>query len=63
MSIWNKKQIKIEIKAIAETARAHKFSIVSNEYLEDLERRVKHLIREDIKRLPSKGKTIFPVIR
>jgi len=63
MSIWNRKQCKIEFKAIAETARAHKFTIISNEYLDDLERRVKNLVREDIKRLPSKGKTVYPLIR
>ena len=62
-SILNRKQSKIRFKAIAENARAHKFTIISNEYLDDLERRIERMVREDIKRLPSKGKTVFPLIR
>jgi hypothetical protein len=62
-SILNRKHSKIRFKAIAETARAHKFSIISNEYLDDLEARIEMMVREDIKRLPSKGKTVYPLIR
>ena len=63
MSILNRKQAKIRFKDIAETSRAHKFTIISNEYLDDLERRIENMVREDIKRLPSKGKTVYPLIR
>jgi len=63
MSFLNRKQSKISCKAIAETARAHKFTIISNEYLDDLERRIARMVREDIKQLPSKGKTVYPLIR
>jgi hypothetical protein len=62
-SILNRKQSKIQFKAIAENARAHKFTIISNEYLDDLEARIEIMVHEDIKRLPSKGKTVYPVIR
>jgi hypothetical protein len=60
MNFLNRKQSKISCKAIAETARAHKFTIVSNTYLDDLERRIARMVLDDIKQLPSKGKTIYP---
>ena len=60
MTFLNRKQTKVSCKLIAETARAHKFTIISNEYLDDLERRIERMVREDIKRLPSNGKTIYP---
>ena len=63
MNFLNRKQSKISCKAIAETARAHKFTIISNEYLDDLEWRIARMVREDIKQLPSKGKTVYPLIR
>lgn len=62
-SILNRKQSKAHFKAIAETARAHKFSIISEEYLDDLEARINMMVLDDIKRLPSKGKTVYPLIR
>ena len=38
--------------------RAHKFTRVSKDFYETIDARVKHEIREAVKRLPSVGKTI-----
>jgi hypothetical protein len=42
----------------AATRRHHNFKRVSEQWLDQLEARVKHWMADSIKRLPSRGKTI-----
>lgn len=59
INISHCKQFALEASA----GRAHKFTRVSREYLEDLDSRVRELIRKDLRGLPSVGKTIYPAVR
>lgn len=38
--------------------RAHRFERVSKEFIERMDARLKAMVADEIKRLPSKGKTI-----
>ena len=58
----NRKAVKqFVLKQVA--LRPHKFTRVSAEYIEALEAHLRNKIAEDIKRLPSIGRTVYPEIR
>lgn len=57
MSLLNKSECKKLAKGICE-ARSTKFTQISNKFLDDLEAHVDYIIRESVRRHPSRGKTI-----
>ncbi len=57
MSLLNVRECKKLAKGIAE-ARSTKFTQISQSFIDDLEIHVEYLIRESVRRHPSKGKTI-----
>lgn len=57
MSLLNRQECKKLAKGIAET-RSTKFTQISSKFLDDLESHVDYLIRDSVRRHPSKGKTI-----
>ncbi len=57
IKLINKKRVKQFALEMAKT-RAHKFTRVSGEFLLKCEANLKEFIRNQVRRLPSKGKTI-----
>ena len=57
MSLLNIQECKKLVKNVAE-ARSTKFTQVSQSFIDDLEIHVEYLIKESVRRHPSKGKTI-----
>ena len=57
MNLLNVQNCKALAKSVAET-RSSKFTRVSQSFLDDLEIHVEYLIKESVRRHPSKGKTI-----
>ena len=57
MSLLNVQEVKKLAKGICE-ARSTKFTQISSVFINDLEAHVDYLIRESVRRHPSKGKTI-----
>jgi len=58
MSLLNRKSTKNYTLETAKTLRAHKFTCVGSDFLNRIETKIKVLIRDEIRALPSKGKTI-----
>ena len=58
MSLINKAEVKRKTLEIAEAERAHKFTRVSKEFIEDIDAQVRNLIINKVKMAPSKGKTL-----
>ena len=59
VKLINKKHVKAFALEMAKS-RAHKFTRVSGDFLLLCEGNLKEFIRNHIRRLPSKGKTITP---
>ena len=57
MSLLNVQECKKLVKNVAE-ARSTKFTQVSQSFINDLEIHVEYIIKESVRRHPSKGKTI-----
>ncbi len=57
MGLLNVQECKKLVKNVAE-ARSTKFTQVSQSFIDDLEIHVEYLIKESVRRHPSKGKTI-----
>lgn len=53
----NRKAVK-EFALGVSAVRAHRFTRVSNDFLESIDFKVRDIIRREIMALPSKGKTI-----
>ncbi len=60
MSLLNKQEVRRLVKSVAE-ARSTKFTQVSEQFITDLDAHVDYIIRESVRRHPSKGKTITQI--
>lgn len=55
----NKKHVKALVLAVSQECRGGKFSRVSKGFLQDLDGKVKNIIRDHVRQHPSVGKTIY----
>ncbi len=58
MSLINKAQVKRKALEVATAERSHKFTRVSQQFIDDIEATVRNAIVTKVKATPSKGKTL-----